>query len=95
MTERLLPSFIAGVFGAPAPMSATKLQLLQAASAADKAWMSEVVRLFGKRDAGVARFHDQAQGEPGSTLRALFDAYVTTRDAYADRLVRATRSPAR
>lgn len=61
----------------------SKLALFQEASAADKAWMTEVARVFGEREAGLARFHGRARGEPGSRLRDLYDRYVTTRDAYA------------
>lgn len=60
----------------------SKLKLLQAASAADKAWMDEVARVFGERDAGMARFHGRATGEPGTKLRELYECYVKTRDAY-------------
>lgn len=59
-----------------------KLKLLQAASAADKAWMEEVALVFGEREAGMARFHGRATGEPGTKLRELYDTYVKTRDAY-------------
>jgi hypothetical protein len=60
----------------------SKLALFQAASAADKAWMVEIARIFGDRDAGLARFHGRATGEPGSHLRDLYHRYVLTRDAY-------------
>ena len=59
----------------------SKLRLLQASSAADKAWMTEVVAVFG-RDAGLARFQDRANGEPGSRLRELYNGYVAAREAY-------------
>lgn len=60
----------------------SKLRLLQEATAADKAWMSEVVAVFGERDAGMARFHGRGKGEPGSHLRELYNCYVKARDAY-------------
>lgn len=60
----------------------SKFRLLQEATAADKAWMSEVVAIFGERDAGLARFHGLATGDPGSRLRELYAEYVKTRDAY-------------
>lgn len=60
----------------------SKLKLLQEATDADKAWMIEVAAVFGARDAGMARFHGRATGEPGSRLRELYDQYVKTRDAY-------------
>ena len=60
----------------------SKLRLLQDATAADKAWMAEVAAVFGERDAGLARFHGRATGEPGSRLRELYDRYVKARDAY-------------
>ena len=59
-----------------------KLSLLQASTAADKAWMIEVVAVFGERDAGMARFQARATGEPGSRLRDLYNSYVAARDAY-------------
>ncbi len=59
-----------------------KLRLLQDSTAADKAWMAEVRTVFGERDAGMARFHGRATGEPGTRLRELYDLYVKARDAY-------------
>lgn len=44
--------------------------------------MAEVRAVFGERDAGMARFHGRATGEPGTRLRALYDVYVKARDAY-------------
>jgi hypothetical protein len=61
----------------------SKLHLLNAATAADKAWMAEVSTVFGVQDAGMARFQDRANGEPGTRLRKLYDAYVKARDAYS------------
>jgi hypothetical protein len=63
----------------------SKLRLLQASSAADKAWMIEVRKLFGDGDAGMARFHGRATGEPGTRLRELYESYVKARDAYGAR----------
>ncbi len=63
----------------------SKLKLLQEASEADKAWMAEVRDVFGEREAGMARFHGRATGDPGTHLRDLYDRYVKTRDAYAAR----------
>ncbi|MGQ0532552.1 MAG: hypothetical protein ACT4OF_07660 [Caulobacteraceae bacterium] len=60
----------------------SKLRLLQEATAADREWMAEVAAVFGEREAGLARFHGRATGEPGSRLRELYDRYVKTRDAY-------------
>ncbi len=59
-----------------------KLRLLQASAVAEKAWMAEVVSVFGERDAGLARFQERASGEPGTRLRALYNHYVAARDAY-------------
>jgi hypothetical protein len=56
--------------------------LFLAASAADKAWMDEIAPIFGDREAGMARFHGHATGEPGSHLSHLYQGYVSTRDAY-------------
>ncbi|MEQ1493252.1 MAG: hypothetical protein ABL871_02655 [Terricaulis sp.] len=60
----------------------SKLRLLQESTEADKAWMAEVRSVFGERDAGMARFHGRATGEPGTRLRELYDVYVKARDAY-------------
>lgn len=60
----------------------SKLRLLQDAAAADKAWMAEVAKVFGEREAGMARFHGRATGEPGTRLRELYEAHVKARDAY-------------
>lgn len=60
----------------------SKLRLLQDSAEADKAWMAEVRSVFGERDAGMARFHGRATGEPGTRLRELYDVYVKARDAY-------------
>lgn len=60
----------------------SKLTLLREASAADKEWMLEVAAVFGARDAGLVRLQNRGCGEPGSRLRALYDRYVATRDAY-------------
>ncbi|MEJ0022910.1 MAG: hypothetical protein WDN76_05340 [Alphaproteobacteria bacterium] len=44
--------------------------------------MAEVAIVFGEREAGLARFQDRANGEPGTRLRDLFNLYVKARDAY-------------
>jgi hypothetical protein len=61
----------------------SKISLWQAAIAADKAWMVEVVAEFGERNAGLARFQDRANGQPGTRLRQLYNSYVAARDAYS------------
>lgn len=60
----------------------SRFSLFQAVDAADKAWMSEVVAVFGESDADGARYHGRATGELGSRLRDLYDSYLTARDAY-------------
>jgi hypothetical protein len=60
----------------------SRLRLLQESKAADQAWMAEVATVFGEREAGLARFQDRANGEPGTRLRELFNLYVKARDAY-------------
>lgn len=60
----------------------SRFTLFQAASAADDAWMAEIVRVFGAAGAGRARVQGRAAGEPGSALRALHDLSMTTREAY-------------
>ncbi len=61
----------------------SKISLWQDSTAADKAWMVEVVAVFGERHAGLARFQDRANGEPGTRLRQLYNSYVKARDAYS------------
>jgi hypothetical protein len=60
----------------------SRLRLLQAAAAAEKAWMTEVEAIFGVRNATFARYQDRGAGEPGSQLRVLYDAFVAARAAY-------------
>ncbi len=60
----------------------SRLQLLNAATLADREWMAEVAVVFGEREAGLARFQDRANGAPGTRLRDLYNVYVRTRDAY-------------
>lgn len=43
-----------------------------AAIAADNAWMAELVRLYGPSHASHIRYTKRGQGEPGSTLNALY-----------------------
>lgn len=60
----------------------SRFRLLLEARAADKAWMTEVIAVFGERDAGMARFDERANGEPGTRLRELYNLHVMARDAY-------------
>jgi hypothetical protein len=60
----------------------SRYALFCAAKAADNAWMSEIARVFGVKDAGRARIQGRASGEPGSHLRALYDQSETARIAY-------------
>lgn len=56
-------------------------ELTRASHAADDAWMAELYRLFG-RDAGHhERYSPEGKGEPGSHLRALYDAKVAAAEA--------------
>ncbi|MBI3439435.1 MAG: hypothetical protein HY054_12445 [Proteobacteria bacterium] len=59
-----------------------RLDLLRAASKAEKAWMIAVEAEFGERDAGLARFQERAKGEEGSELRKLHDRYQRAYAAY-------------
>jgi hypothetical protein len=59
-----------------------RLDLLRAASEAEKAWMLEVQAEFGERDASLARFQDRARGKSGSELRRLHDLYQRAYAAY-------------
>lgn len=60
----------------------SKLRLLQESTAADRAWMAEVETVFGKSNAGLARFQGRATGEPGSKLRDLYEQYMKATSAY-------------
>lgn len=59
-------------------MALTKKEAYEAAIAADKAWSVELIRAFGKRDAGNARYEKRGRGEEGSALRATHDAWVSS-----------------
>jgi hypothetical protein len=48
---------------------------------ADEAWHSELVRLFGKSAVEV-RYTAAGQGEPGSDLRRLHDAFGAAGDVW-------------
>jgi hypothetical protein len=54
-------------------MAKTRAEI-QAAQAADDAYSAELRRRFGKR-AGDVRYTALGEGEPGSKLRRLFDAW--------------------
>lgn len=60
----------------------SKFALFHAVDAADKAWMFEVVRIFGDADAGRARSRGRAAGEHGSRLREPYDGYLAASAAY-------------
>lgn len=51
-----------------------KLEAYEAFSTADDAWQAEIVRLFGRPDAGDVRYKKAGRGESGSELRRLHDA---------------------
>lgn len=61
------------------PQQTERERLYQAAVAADEAWSTEGRRIFGKRW-GDVRYTPAAHGEPGSRLRALFEAYRAAGD---------------
>lgn len=48
---------------------------------ADDAWGAKLRQLFGKR-AGDVRYSPQGKGDPGSVLRALYEAREHARIAY-------------
>jgi hypothetical protein len=60
----------------------SRFRLFQEANAADAAWMAEITRLFGAREAGQARVHGLGEGQPGSLLRQLHDRCAEARNAY-------------
>ena len=60
----------------------SRVHLLQAAAAAERAWMAEVQAIFGARYANLERTNGRANGEVGSRLRALHDAFMSASIAY-------------
>jgi hypothetical protein len=54
---------------------ATHEQLYNEALAADKAWQTELEKLFGKH-AGDVRYTSQGKGAEGSELRRLHDTWT-------------------
>jgi hypothetical protein len=58
-----------------------KEPLYRTAIAADRAWSSELTRLFGSR-AGDTRYTKRGEGEPGSELRRRYEAFKTANDAW-------------
>ncbi len=61
----------------------TKIEAATAFEAADSAWTAAVVALCGK-DAGTLRYTYVARGEPGSELRALFDARAAAHNVWLE-----------
>lgn len=57
--------------------------IAQAFETADHAWHAELVRLFGDA-AGTVRYTRFAQGEAGTTLRALYEARSAASDAWTN-----------
>lgn len=60
----------------------SRLRLMQDMTEAETAWMTELRKVFGERDAGLVRFQDRGAGEPGSHLNTLYLAFVASRDRY-------------
>lgn len=60
----------------------SRLRLLQAAASAEQAWMAEIQAIFGARYANLERTNGRANGEAGSRLRVLHDAFMRARVAY-------------
>lgn len=60
----------------------SRFALFRAAAAADRAWMTEIARVFGVAGAGQARIEGRAMGEPGSLLRTLGDQSMQANRAY-------------
>lgn len=50
-----------------------------AAIAADESWMAEIRRAYPREWAGDVRYTDRAHGEPGTPLRAAYEAYESAR----------------
>ena len=70
----------------------TPAQLYRAALAADRAWQAELQRQFGN-DAGTKRYQRAGKGEPGSTLRALHDAFREANDTWLAKFRELTVGP--
>jgi hypothetical protein len=56
-------------------MTKTLSDYAMEAVAADDAWQRELERVFGER-AGDVRYTPRAKGEPGSTLRGLYEEFI-------------------
>ncbi len=55
--------------------------LHRAALATDDAWQAELVRCFGKQ-AGDVRYAKAGKGEPGTPLRAAYEARKAAQEAW-------------
>lgn len=55
-------------------MHKTEHELYRAAVAADAAWSAAIKAAFPRERAGDVRYTAKAHGEPGSPLRAAYDA---------------------
>lgn len=61
----------------------TRMQALYLAwSETDRAWVLEIEKAFPKDWPGDVRYIEKGKGEPGTPLRAAFDAMVAARDAF-------------
>lgn len=64
----------------------TTHNLYRAACITDKVWMTAIIAAFPRLRAGDVRYTPQAQGEPGSALRAAYDSWVAANKAWRDSL---------
>jgi hypothetical protein len=71
--------------------SATTAALYTAAAAADKAWHAELVKVYGKKDAGTARFDKRGKATP--ELKALHDQFTEAMSAWREAAAAAKRNP--
>lgn len=60
---------------------------------ADQQWMTALVAKFEER-AGAARYLAEGQGEPGSELRRLYDAFCRARDLWLEEVEQENRQAA-
>ena len=61
---------------------------------ADEAWMDEIRRTFTGEWAGDVRYTSRAHGEPGTSLAAAYERYLSTRAAWEGFLPENERSAA-
>jgi hypothetical protein len=72
-------------------MQLKRAPVCTAAAAADKAWHAELVKVYGKKDAGTARFDKRGKATP--ELKALHDQFTEAMSAWREAAAAAKRNP--